>query len=426
MTIDVIGIFLLMFALLALGIPIAVALGTAGILGVFIFMGPDKLGIVTSIIYNQGTSSLLLVAPLFILMSEILIASGIAKDMYDAVYKWFSRVPGSLAVTSVFASAGFASVTGSSPATVATIGGFSSPEMIKRNYSKKLSSGAITTGGTLGVLIPPSTAMVIYGIVTETPISDLFIAGIIPGILLTLILAIVIIIYAIIKPEAAPKGEAFSWKEKFQSLSGLIPFFLLIVAVICSMYMGLTTPTEAAALGAFLSLVIALLMRRLSLKAFTEALLKTAKTSSMVLLLLFGGAFFSYVVTYLGIADLIMNLTMMYDVNRVGVLAIFLFILLIMGMVLDPLSMLMISLPIMFPVMVELGYDPVWFGIVVVVLVEIGMITPPIGMNLFVLKGVSPSLDLYEDIVKGAAPFVLVLIGFVILLCIFPGLVSIL
>lgn len=424
--VSVLILFVILLSLLFIGIPIAFSMGLSGIIGIIIFIGPTQLSQIPSIIFNQGTSSTLLVAPLFILMSEILIVSGISKDLFEVVYRWFSRVPGSLAVSTVLASAGLASVTGSSPATVATIGGISAPEMHKRNYSKKLSSGAIVTGGTLGILIPPSVAMVIYGIATETSIVKLFIAGIVPGITLTLILSLVIIIYALIRPEAAPKGEKFTWNEKFSVLKKIIPILVLVITIIYSMYAGLATPTEAAGVGVFISIIISLAMRRLTLSGMKTALIKSARTSSMVLMLIFGGTIFAFVVNYLDAASLLLDFIAQFDLNRWVVMSILLFILLILGMVMDPLSLLILTMSFMFPVVVDLGFDPVWFGVVVTVLSEIGMITAPVGLNLFVLKGMSPELDLVEDIIKGAIPFVFVLIGFVILLCFFPGIALVL
>lgn len=424
--ISVLILFVILLSLLFIGIPIAFSMGLSGIIGIIIFIGPTQLSQIPSIIFNQGTSSTLLVAPLFILMSEILIVSGISKDLFEVVYRWFSRVPGSLAVSTVLASAGLASVTGSSPATVATIGGISAPEMHKRNYSKRLSSGAIVTGGTLGILIPPSVAMVIYGIATETSIVKLFIAGIVPGITLTLILSLVIIIYALIRPEAAPKGEKFTWNDKFSVLKKIIPILVLVITIIYSMYAGLATPTEAAGVGVFISIIISLAMRRLTLSGMKAALIKSARTSSMVLMLIFGGTIFAFVVNYLDAASLLLDFIAQFDLNRWVVMSILLFILLILGMVMDPLSLLILTMSFMFPVVVDLGFDPVWFGVVVTVLSEIGMITAPVGLNLFVLKGMSPELDLVEDIIKGAIPFVFVLIGFVILLCFFPGIALVL
>lgn len=412
--------------LLLIGIPIAFAIGLSGIIGIVFFIGPAQLSQLATIIFTQGTSATLLVAPLFILMSEILVVSGISKDLFTVVYKWFSRLPGSLAVTSVLASAGFASVTGSSPATVATIGTVSVPEMIKRNYSKKLSAGAIVTGGTLGILIPPSMAMIIYGIITETSIVKLFIAGIIPGVVLTVILSGVIIIYCLIKPDAAPKGEKFTWSEKFKVLYKIIPVLLLVIAVIYSMYAGIATPTEAAAVGVIMSIIISISMGRLKLKDLNKALKNSAKTSSMVLFIILGGLIFSFVVNYLGIAKMMMEPILQFGFNRWMILALFLGVLLILGMLVDPISLIMLTMPFMFPVIIQLGFDPIWFGVVTTVLVEIGMITPPVGLNLFVLKGVSQELDIVNDITKGTIPFVFVLLSFVALLCVFPGIVTIL
>lgn len=419
-------LFCILFGLLAIGMPIAFALGVSSLLGIVLLLSPAQLPQIINIIYSEGTNGTLLVAPLFILMAEILIVSGISRDLFDCVNKWFSRIPGSLAVTSILSAAGFSSVTGSSPATVATIGGISAPEMMNRNYSKKLSSGAIVTGGTLGILIPPSLAMIIYGIITETSIVKLFIAGIIPGILLTILLSLVVILYALIRPESLPKGEKYTWKERFSSLIQILPVAILAFVIIYSMYSGLAGATEAAGVGVVVALLISFVMKRMTWEGFTQALVRSAKTSSMILFLIIGGMLFSFVVAYLGVASMLIDLITSLGLGPWTALAILMLVLIFLGMFLDPISMLTLTMPFMFPLVVDLGFDPIWFGVMVAIAAEIGMITPPIGLNLFVLKGAVPELDLEEDIVKGALPFVLVLLSALVLLALFPQLVSVL
>lgn len=424
----VVILFAVLIVLLIAGIPVSFAMGISGILGIIFFIGPTQLQQISSIILHYGTNSSLLVAPMFVLMAEILVVSGISRDLYDGIYKWFNRVPGSLAVTTVLASAGFASVCGSSPATVATVAPISAPEMIKRNYSRKLISGSIVTGGTLGILIPPSMALIIQGIVTETSIVKLFIAGIIPGILLTAILVLTIIITVLLCPEYAPKGrmEEFTWFEKFSALKKIIPVVILAFVLIYSMYTGIATATEAAGVGVVIALFISIVMKRMTWKKLQESLYRSAKTSAMILFLIFGGVIFSFVVGYLGAADLMMDFLMQFNLDRWVIFFIFIVILLILGMFMDPISMIMLTMPIMFPIIMELGFDPVWFGIIVTITLEIGMITPPVGLNLFVLKGTVPQLDLMDDIVKGSLPYIFIFILFIILLCVFPILTTLL
>lgn len=418
-------LLLYLFIPLIVGTPIAFSLGIAGVLGIITFLSPDQLGQLVNIVFTNGTSSTLLVAPMFILMAEILIISGLSKDLFDAASKWFSRLPGGLAITVVAACAGFSSVTGSSAATVATIGSMSLPEMLKRKYSPRLSAGTIVTGGTLGILIPPSMALIIYGILTEVSIAKLFIAGIIPGITVALLLCLSIISYSKLKPENAPRGEAYSWKERWLSLFKIVPVVILSLFILGSMYSGIATPTESAGIGVVSALIIALALRRLTWKKLKESLIKSAKTSSMVMLLIFGGMTFAFIVGYLNIPEQILELITQFGLSRWFVYILFVLILLVFGCFLDPIGMMLLTMPFMFPTMIQLGFDPIWFGIIVTITAEIGMITPPIGINLFILKSTVPELDLM-DIVKGAAPFILVLIVAIILFSIFPQMVTVL
>ncbi|MEH7253806.1 TRAP transporter large permease [Neobacillus niacini] len=421
------GLLLLLFLLvpIILGTPIAFSLGIAGILGIIFFLSPNQLTQVTSIVLSNSTSNTLLVAPMFIIMAEILIISGISGDLFNAARKWLSRLPGGLAITAIAACSGFAAVTGSSGATVATIGSMSVPEMLKQKYSVRLAAGSVVSGGTLGILIPPSMALIIYGVTNEVSISKLFIAGIIPGIIVAILLSIAIVIYSKMKPENAPGGESYSWKQRWFSLITILPILVISFIIIISMYTGIATPTESAGLGVVASLITAGLMRRLTWENLKIAMLKSAKTSSMVLLLIIGGMTFGFVVGYLNIPEQIVSSIQQLDLNRWMVLTLFIVILLIMGCFLDPISMILLTMPFMFPVIVQLGFDPIWFGIIVTITCEIGMITPPVGMNLFVLKSVVPEIKL-NDIIIGSAPFILVLMLAIVLFVFFPQFVTML
>lgn len=423
---EIILLALFLIIPLLIGIPIAFALGIAGLLGIMVFMNPSQFTQMINIIFNHGTSSTLIVAPLFILMAEILNVSGISRDLFDASHKWFSRIPGGLAVTSVVTSAGFSSISGSSAATVATIGSISMPEMLKRNYSKRLSSGAVVAGGTLGILIPPSLALIIYGVITESSIVKLFLGAIVPGVLVTILLCAVIIIYAMAVPSSAggTVGEKFTWYEKLSSVRKTLPVVFLSGMILISMYSGIATPTEAASLGVLFAFVIVLFMKRLNWSLLKEALLKSVKTSTMIMFLVFGGLIYTFVIAYLNIPDAITELILQVGAGPWVTMSLIIFMLIILGCFLEPLSMLMITMPILFPVITQMGFDPIWFGVIVTLIAEIGMITPPVGLNLFVLKATNPELDLENDIIKGSLPFIGVLLAAILILCIEPRLVT--
>ncbi len=418
------GLFLFigLLVLLAVRVPIAFAMGAISLLTILLFIGPKQIPQVVNIIFSEGMSGTLLVAPMFILMAEILVVAGVAQDLFRTASKWFGRLPGGLAITSIASSAVFASVTGSSAATVATIGSMSVPEMIKRGYSVKLASGAVVSGGTLGILIPPSIAMIIYGIATETSIIDLFMAGIIPGIIVTILLGIAVYIYANIYPDAAPRGEKHSWKERMSALKFVLPVIVLVVIVLGTMYSGMATITESAGVGATGALLIALAMRRLTWEKMKLAFIRTAYTSCMILFLVFGGTLFSFVVGYLNIPEALTDWIQGISDNGWIIMICINIVLIILGCFLDPLSIIVLTMPLLFPIVHSFGFDPIWFGIIIVINAEIGMITPPVGINLFVLKGSVPELNLM-DIIKGSLPFVGVLLFSMVLFSIFPELV---
>lgn len=418
------GLFLFigLLVLLVIRVPIAFAMGAISLLTIMLFIGPKQLPQVVNIILSESTSGTLLVAPMFILMAEILVVAGVAQNLFTVAAKWCGRLPGGLAITSIASSALFSSVTGSSAATVATIGSMSMPEMLRRGYSDKLASGAVVAGGTLGILIPPSIAMIIYGIITETSIISLFVAGIIPGIILTVMLSAAVYAYSVWRPEAAPKGETYSWSERFKSLLYVLPVLVLIVLVLGSMYSGMATITESAGVGATGALLIALAMRRLTWDKLKLAFIRTAYTSCMILFLVFGGMIFSFVVGYLGIPNTLTEFIQGLSDNKWVILLLINLLLLVLGCFLDPLSALVLTMPLLFPVAMSFGFDPVWFGIMMVINAEIGMITPPVGLNLFVLKGTAPQVNM-GDIVKGSMPFVVVMLCAMVIFSIFPELV---
>jgi len=419
-TISIILIVVLII-LLGLGTPIAFCLGFLGTVGIISFLDTAVLYQIAEIAADSGTSLFLITLPLFILMAEVVSFSGLGDDIYTAAHNWLSWLPGGLAISSIATCTGFAAISGSSPATAATVGLVSIPEMLKRGYNRKLAVGSIAVGGTLGILIPPSITMIIYGIITETSIGKLFIAGIIPGILLALILSVSVAIAVKIKPELAPVEKRVSWSQRFVSLKRVWAFVILAISILGTIYAGIATPTESAAIGATLAMVIAFFYRRLSLKALQGALLRTVALTAMIMFLVIGGNVLAFLLSTLTIPQYVTEAITALNASKWSIMIIINVILLIMGCLLDPMAIMVISLPILFPIVTQLGFDPVWFGIVVTINVEMGMITPPVGLNLFILKGTIPEISM-KDIVGGSLPFLLLLMLGLALIMMFPQL----
>lgn len=413
----------LLVLLLSLGTPIAFCLGFLGATGIAVFNDIGVLYQIAEIAADTGTNLFLLTLPLFILMAEVVSFSGLGDDIYEAAQKWLSWLPGGLAISSIATCTGFAAISGSSPATAATVGLVSIPEMVKRGYNRYLAVGSIAAGGTLGILIPPSITMIIYGIITEVSIGKLFIAGIIPGLLLTLILCTGIGVSVKLKPDLAPRVEGVTWKERFASLKRIWAFVILAISIIGSIYTGIATPTESAAIGATLAIIIALVYRRLNMKALHGALLRSVSVTAMIMFLVLGGNVMAFLLSIMTIPQYLTEMVVNIEASRWVIIIIINIILLIMGCLLDPMAIMVISLPIIFPIVESLGFNPVWFGIVVTINVEMGMITPPVGLNLFILKGSVPGITM-KDIIVGSLPFLFLLLVGLILIMMFPSLAT--
>ncbi len=418
-TIAILGI-VIMLGLIALGVPIAFSMAVVGAGGYWMMVG-FKPAITQVYInsYQKGSELVFIALPLFILMGQLVYHSRIAVDLYDCVQKWFGRLPGGLAITSVAGCAGFGAVTGSSVAAVATIAPMSMPEMRRYKYDPRLATGSLASAGTLAMLIPPSVILVAYGIWTETSIGHLFIAGIIPGIVLATMYALYIWGRCLINPEMGPVGPRYSFAEKVASLYKLIPVLAIFAIVLGGIYFGVFTPTEAAGIGVSGVFVVTLLMGRVTWEGTRAALLDAGRTSAMIFAIIVGGhivgAFLNVTGVTTGLIDWIADL----GVNRYVVIAIFVLLYLVLGAILDVWGMLILTLPFVFPVILDLGFDPVWFGIFIVIMVEIALITPPIGINVYVMHNLAPDVPLTE-IFKGVAPFVVVSLIFVVLLTAFP------
>ncbi len=414
----------LLFVLFALGVEISIALGIVGVLGLLYLRGfTVGLGVVGSIAWSNASSFSFIAVPLFIFMSGILLHSGIGRGLYTAVARWVSFLPGGLAVASIFSCAIFAAISGSSVATAATIGMIAIPEMRRRGYARPLIFGSLAAGGTLGILIPPSVPMIIYGVMTETSIGHLYMAGIVPGVVLSAMFAAFVVAYAMLWPEAAPRvrEDQGTFVEKLRSLYEVAPVALLIVVVLGSMYVGIVTPTEAAALGSLVSLLLAAAFRTLTWRALREAFHATIRTTSMVMLIIIFASMFSHVMALIGAPKALFNLVTGLGLPQWALFgAIFAFLLAI-AYALEELSVMIILLPILFPLVTGLGFDPVWFGIIMVVWLEIGLITPPVGLNLFVIQNLMRGTTA-RDITVGTTPYVVLMIVLVVLLFLFPDL----
>jgi C4-dicarboxylate transporter DctM subunit len=414
----------LLFILFALGVEISICLGVVGVVGLLYLKGFNVgLGVVGSIAWSNASSFSFVAVPLFIFMSGILLHSGIGTGLYTAVARWVSFLPGGLAVASIFSCAIFAAISGSSVATAATIGMIAIPEMERRGYARPLTFGSLAAGGTLGILIPPSVPMIIYGVMTETSIGHLYMAGIVPGVVLALMFAAFVIVYTMLWPETAPRmpEDQGTFLDKLRSLYEVAPVALLIFVVLGSMYIGIVTPTEAAALGSFVALLLAAAFRTLTWRALREAFHATIRTTSMVLLIIIFASMFSHVMALIGAPKALFNLVTGLGLPRWALFTAIFAFLLVIAYALEELSVMIILLPILFPLVTALGFDPVWFGIIMVVWLEIGLITPPVGLNLFVIQNLMRGTTA-RDVTLGTTPYVVLMVLLVVLLFLWPDL----
>jgi C4-dicarboxylate transporter, DctM subunit len=422
-TIGILGI-LGMLVLLALGVHIGFSLAVVGIAGYILVSGPSAaFSQLALIAYDKGTDFIMICVPLFILMGNIVLYAGLATDMFECFQAWLGRLPGGLAIASVFSCGAFGAVTGSSAACVATMGAIIMPQLKKYKYDDKLSSGCMASAGTLAIMIPPSLGFIFYGIMTDVSIADLFIAGIFPGIVLVFLFSAWVFIVALVKPQMAPLGPCFSWKDRFRATKNIGPVMILFFFVIGGLYMGAFTPTEGAAMGVVGALAISLIMRRLTWENFKKACHDTGIISAMIFVILIGGYMIARFLALTHITEsLVRNIGSMHMTPAMFILLITL-VYLVMGMLLDVFGMLVLSIPFVFPVAMSLGIDPIWLGVYVVLMTEIGLVTPPIGTNVFILKSIVPEIPM-SVMFRGIFPFVVAELGMVGLLVIFPQLAT--
>ena len=419
--VGVASVLLLLLALLA-GVPIAFAMGGVGLLGILFLEGPAVAMAHAALVpWDEGRSFVLVTIPLFVLMGQLVFHTGLATELYDGLRSWIGWIPGGMAITSVLACGAFGAVTGSSIATVATMGAIVMPEMERFGYDRRLATGALAASGTLGILIPPSVIFIFYGVMTETSIGALFIAGIIPGILTATMFSAIIFFRCLFRPKLGPPGPVGSRQDRINAVKRLGPIIGLFLLVIGGIYGGIFTPTEAAGVGCSGVLVAALPRRKLNLRAVRKALEDTALISVMLFAIIVGGYVFARLMAVTGLTESIVEVLVQMQLGRYGFLFLLVLLYLVLGAMLDVFGMLVLSIPFVMPVVLALGIDPVWFGVFVVIMAEVALVTPPIGANVFVMRRIAKDVPM-EDIFWGVAPFVLGEFVVILLLVLFPAL----
>lgn len=401
-------------------VPLAIAMGLVGFAGLWWMRGLNPaLASVTSTVYEAGFEYTLSVVPLFILMGNFVTRAGMSRELYRAAYTLVGHFRGGLGMATVMACAGFGSVCGSSIATAATMTKVAYPSMKDHGYSGQLAAGAIAAGGTLGILIPPSTILVIYGLVTETSIGKLFAAGMVPGLLAVFMMCLTISFITWRDPSAGPAAERSSWAERFDAMKDVWAVAVLFVIVMGGIYGGVFTTTEGAGIGAFGAFIIALMRRSLNVSVTLDILVESARTTGMLFMILVGALVFANFVNFTTLPSDLKSLVSTHNISPVAVMIAICAIYIVLGAAMEELSMVLLTLPVFFPLVVSLGFDPVWFGIVIVLVVMIGLISPPVGMNMFVVRNMLPELST-ATIFKGVMPFVFTLVAVLALLVAFP------
>ena len=408
---------------LFIGVPLVFVLGGVSVIFLFFTIGTPGFYIVASKFWDSMTSFTLLAIPMYVYMAMLLEKSGVANNLYRMMHVWFGGVRGGLAVGTVLICAVFAAMSGISGAAVVTMGAIALPQMLNRGYDKRLAAGAINCGGGWGILIPPSILMILYAMLTEVSVGRLFASGIGPGILLFVLVTIYILVRSWLQPSIAPAlppEERGDWSTRFKSFGAVFLPLFIVVLVLGAIFTGLATPTEAAALGVFGALFAAAVHRKLSLGVLADSARQTLRLTAMIMWILFAAHAFSTAYTMLGANSLINNLMLHIPGGEYAALLFMMVVLLVLGMVLDPVGIMLITLPAFMPVVQHWGWDPVWFGVMFIIMMEVGYMTPPFGFNLFYLKGVAPPEVTMKDLYVSVVPYVLVTLLGALILVIFP------
>jgi tripartite ATP-independent transporter DctM subunit len=413
----------LLLILIGLSLPIAAALGTLGIIleQAYSFLPLHRAA--GEIAWTSSSGFTLMAIPLFVLLGEIMLRSGIADAMYDALAKWLGWLPGGVMHANIGACALFAATSGSSVATAATIGTVALPQIERHGYGEKLFLGTLAAGGTLGILIPPSVNMIIYGILTNSSVPKLYMAGIIPGLLLAGCFMAVIVVLVLVRPSVAGHRHRHTWGERLRSLVGIVPPAFIFVLVIGSIYAGWATPTEAAALGVAGAIALSALRRTLSVKMMNQSLEATVVTTAMILFIIVAAYFLNMIFAGIGLTRALNTFIEGLGLSPLQMLVAVVIFYLVLGCFMETLSMMITTIPIIAPIMFNLGFDPIWYGVVMMILIETALITPPIGLNLYIVQGVR-NRGAMTDIMIGVLPFVLCMLVVLVLLTVFPGLAT--
>lgn len=412
-----------MFGLVLFGVRVVFAAAFVGLIGLVELLGwGPAAGIVGTIPHSKSSTYALSVLPMFIFIGFLAFHAGMTQQLFDAARKWIGWVPGGLAVATVFATAGFAAVSGASTATAAVFSRVAIPEMLSHGYDKKLAAGVVAAGGTLASLIPPSAILVIYAIIVEESVGQLLLAGFLPGAVSALIYAGIIIVWAKFKPQDAPSVGGYTWKERALSVPGIMPIFIVVAIIMSAIYKGWATPTEAGALGAMVVFCLAL-MRGTGFKTIKDALMESAKLTVMIFSLIWGVLIFVRFLGFSGLPEAFTNWILSLDASPMVIMICILIAYSVLGMFMDAIGMLLLTLPVVYPAVMALGFDSIWFGIIVVKMAEVCLITPPIGLNCFVVNGVRPDISLTQ-VFRGIALFFVADVITIGLLLAFPEIVT--
>ena len=422
MTPTVIGVIglLALFVVIFSRMPVGFVMALIGFIGFGAIVNYDAaLSLIAKDVFDVFGAYSLTVIPLFILMGQVSFHAGISTRLFEVAYKFIGHWPGGMAIATIGACAGFSAICGSTNATAATMAAVTLPEMRKYHYKDSLAAGVVAAGGSLGILVPPSVVFIIYGIMTEQSIGKLFMAGILPGVLLAVLFMLAVVVWARLSPAVAPRGPRSDWRTRLASLSGLIETLLLFLLVMGGLFLGFFTPTEAGAVGAMGSILIAVFRKKLSWKSFVQSLFETTRISCMVLVIVAGATIFGHFLAITRIPFDIAEWVASFNLPAFAVMGLIILVYLVGGCVIDALALIMLTVPIFYPVVLSLGYDPIWFGVVIVLVTQIGVITPPVGVNVYVVSGVARDIPLHV-IFKGVVPLLLALIVATLLMVPFP------
>jgi len=416
------SITLLLFALLLIGMPVGLSMAVAGATGLYLVGG---MAVVEGVLSTTPVSAVqayeLITVPMFILMAELMVLSGVAQNLFTAARVWVGRTPAGLAIATALAGAGFGALSGSSTASAATLSATTVPPMLEARYDPKLATGVVAISGTLAMLIPPSIALVLFGLIADVNIGALLVSGILPGLLVTFAIIATVLVIVALDPRAAPAGRGYTMREKFETLKVTGPAVLLLFAVTGTIYLGIATPTEASALGAFGAFLITLASGRMTARALIRSLARCAGVTCMILLIILGAKIFGYFFALTRTTNEIVTFVGALEVSRWAIIGLIFTIYFVLGFFMDQIAILVLTVPVALPVVTALGFDPVWFGVIVIVLAEVGLVTPPLGLNVFVVsKYTGRPLG---EIFRGVAPHVVAHLVVVVILVIFPQII---